>query len=162
MNDVPLIQNADVNSINTSIIAIKKQLNQISELLGLIDIPDAPDLSPFVRKDEVADVIEADNLNPVTSGAVYSALDGKTIKHKTVTGTTNGNGVLYKTIATGLTGEEKIVNAYVSNYSNYFCLIGWSNNIASDGKIVGQELMVINYDYTKIANTYVEIEIIYF
>ena len=70
MNDVPLIQNADVNSINTSIIAIKKQLNQISEMLGLIDIPDAPDLSPFVRKDEVADVIEADNMNPVTSNAV--------------------------------------------------------------------------------------------
>ena len=73
MNDVPLIQNADVNSINTSIIAIKKQLNQISELLGLIDIPDAPDLSPFVRKDEVADVIEADNMNPVTSNAIATS-----------------------------------------------------------------------------------------
>lgn len=73
MNDVPLIQNADVNSINTSIIAIKKQLNQISELLGLIDIPDAPDLSPYVKKADVADVIEADNMNPVTSNAVATS-----------------------------------------------------------------------------------------
>ena len=99
----------------------------------------------------------------VTSNAVANALDGKTIKHKTVKGTTNSNGVMYKSISGGtLTGEERIINAYVSNFSNYFCLTGWSNNIAGDGKIVGQELMVINYDNTKIANTYIEIEIIYF
>lgn len=107
--------------------------------------------------------VTADNMQSVTSNAVANALDGRTFKHKTVKGTTNSNGVMYKSISDGtLTGEERIVNAYVSNFSNYFCLTGWSNNIAGDGKIVGQELMVINYDYTKIANTYVEIEIIYF
>ena len=73
MNDVPLIQKADINSINTSIIAIKKQLKQINEALGLIDIPNAPDLTPYVRKDEVVDVIEADNMNPVTSNAVATS-----------------------------------------------------------------------------------------
>ena len=101
-------------------------------------------------------------MHSVTSNAVAQALDGKTIKHKTVKGTTNSNGVLYKSISDGtLTGEERIINAYVSNFSNYFCLTGWSNNIAGDGKVVGQELMVIDYDYTKVVNTYVEIEIIY-
>ena len=69
MNDVPLIQNADINSINTSIIAIKKQLKQINEALGLIDTPDV-DLSPFVKKEDVVDAVESGNLNPITSNAV--------------------------------------------------------------------------------------------
>ena len=70
MNDVPLIQTPDTNSINTSIIAIKKQLRTINEALGLIDIPDAPDLSPYVKKSDVVDTVESGNMNPVTSNAV--------------------------------------------------------------------------------------------
>ena len=70
MNDVPLIQSPDTNSINTSIIAIKKQLRTINEALGLIDIPDAPDLSPYVKKSDVVDTVESGNMNPVTSNAV--------------------------------------------------------------------------------------------
>lgn len=69
MNDVPLIQKADINSINTSIIAIKKQLKQLTEAVGLIDVPDV-DTSVFVKKTDVADIVEADNMNPVTSNAV--------------------------------------------------------------------------------------------
>ena len=70
MNDVPLVKDNNINSINTSIIAIKKQLRQIVEAVGLIDIPDMPDLSPFVRKDEVVDTVQSGNNNPVTSNAV--------------------------------------------------------------------------------------------
>ena len=73
MNDVPLIQTPDTNSINTSIIAIKKQLRTINEALGLIDIPDAPDLSPYVKKIDVVDVVESGNMNPVTSNAVANS-----------------------------------------------------------------------------------------
>ena len=73
MNDVPLIQSPDTNSINTSIIAIKKQLRTINEALGLIDIPDAPDLSPYVKKTDVVDVVESGNMNPVTSNAVANS-----------------------------------------------------------------------------------------
>ena len=69
MNDVPLVNKNDINSINTSLIAIKKQLTQLNEAVGLIDVPDV-DLTPFVRKDEVVDVIESGNMNPVTSNAV--------------------------------------------------------------------------------------------
>ena len=71
MNDVPLIRKTDVNDINTSLIAIKKQLKQLNEAVGLIDVPDV-DLTPFVRKDEVVNVIESGNMNPVTSNAVAS------------------------------------------------------------------------------------------
>ena len=69
MNDVPLIQKADINSINTSIIAIKKQLKQLNEALGLVDVPSI-DTSVFVKKSDVVDVVESGNMNPVTSNAV--------------------------------------------------------------------------------------------
>ena len=69
MNDVPLIRKTDVNDINTSLIAIKKQLKQLNEAVGLIDVPDV-DLTPFVRKDEVVNVVESGNMNPITSNAV--------------------------------------------------------------------------------------------
>ena len=71
MNDVPLVNKNDINSINTSIIAIKKQLMQLNEAVGLIDTPDVNiDLTPFVKKSDVVDVVQSDNMNPVTSNAV--------------------------------------------------------------------------------------------
>ena len=72
MNDIPLIQKVDINSINTSIIAIKKQLKQLNEALGLVDVPSI-DTSVFVKKSDVVDVVEADNMNPVTSNAVATS-----------------------------------------------------------------------------------------
>lgn len=68
MNDVPLIQKADINSINTSIIAIKKQLKQLNEAVGLIDIPDVP--SNVLTRNDLADSVTSGNMNPVTSNAV--------------------------------------------------------------------------------------------
>lgn len=70
MNDVPLVKDNKINDINTSIIAIKKQLKQINETVGLIDISDAPDLSPYVKKSDIVDVVASGNMNPVTSNAV--------------------------------------------------------------------------------------------
>lgn len=69
MNDVPLIKTNSINDINTSLIAIKKQLKQINEAVGLIDIPSV-DTSSFVKKSDVVDTVESGNLNPVTSNAV--------------------------------------------------------------------------------------------
>lgn len=107
MNDVPLIQKADINSINTSIIAIKKQLKQLTEAVGLIDIPDMPDLSPFVKKTDVADVVEADNMNPVTSNAVAEY---------TVDEVTSGNmhSVSSNAVAGALSQLTDIVNGKMS------------------------------------------------
>ena len=70
MNDVPLVKDNNINSINTSLIAVKKQLKQLTEAVGLIDVPDLPDLSPYVKKADVVDVVESGNMNPVTSNAV--------------------------------------------------------------------------------------------
>lgn len=69
MNSVPLIQNVDKDSINTTIIALKKAINEIESVLGL-DSGSEIDTSVFVKKSEVVDAVEADNLNPVTSNAV--------------------------------------------------------------------------------------------
>lgn len=69
MNDVPLVKANNIHDINTSIIAIKKQLKQLNEAVGLIDMPTI-DTSIFVKKSEVVDVVEAGNMNPVTSNAV--------------------------------------------------------------------------------------------
>lgn len=69
MNSVPLIQKVDKDSINTTIIALKKAINEIESVLGLDSGSDI-DTSVFVKKSEVVDAVEADNLNPVTSNAV--------------------------------------------------------------------------------------------
>ena len=76
MNDVPLVNKNDINSINTSIIAIKKQLMQLNKAVGLIDTPDVNiDLAPFVKKSDIVNTVQSGNLNPVTSNAVYQELN---------------------------------------------------------------------------------------
>ena len=85
MNEIPLVQNVQKNDINTSIIAIKKQLKELNAMLGLIDVPsnDSPDMSPYVRKDEVVDVVRRFDQSPVTSNAVSESLSYSTTEQKT-------------------------------------------------------------------------------
>lgn len=84
MDEVPLIDKVQKNDINTTIIAIKKQLKELNALLGLIDIQsDKQDLSPYVRKDEVIDEVKRFDLSPVTSNAVANSLSYSTEEKKT-------------------------------------------------------------------------------
>ena len=69
MNSIPLAKTNNINDINTSIIAIKKQLKELEEALGLID-GNIPDVSPFVKKSDIVDTVTSGNMNPVTSNAV--------------------------------------------------------------------------------------------
>lgn len=72
MNTIPLVQSNEKEAINTSIIAIRKNLEKINEVLGLIDTSDnSTDLSIYVKKADVANVVEENNLNPITSNAVF-------------------------------------------------------------------------------------------
>ena len=75
---IPLVQNNEKDSINTSIIAIKRNIERINMLLGLVD-NDSPDLSGFATKQELQDAVTelqpvdevtADNMQSVTSNAV--------------------------------------------------------------------------------------------
>lgn len=66
---IPLVQNNDKDAINTSIIAIKRNIERINMLLGLSNSEEI-DTSEFVKKSDIVDVVEAGNMNPVTSNAV--------------------------------------------------------------------------------------------
>ena len=94
MNDVPLVQNNEKDSINTSIIAIKKNLERINSLLGLVDSGE-PDLSGLATKQELenavteindtidevetslqpVNTVTSGNMHSVTSNAVYGKYD---------------------------------------------------------------------------------------
>ena len=83
---IPLVQENTKDAINTSIIAIKRNIERINTLLGLVD-NDSPDLSGFATKQELQDAVtqvETDlapvdevtlnNMHSVTSNAVANAL----------------------------------------------------------------------------------------
>lgn len=83
---IPLVQNNEKDSINTSIIAIKRNIERINMLLGLVD-SGSPDLSGLATKQELEDAItqvETDlapvdevtsgNMQSVTSNAVAEEL----------------------------------------------------------------------------------------
>jgi hypothetical protein len=89
---IPLVRNNTKDAINTSIIAIKKNLERINTLLGLVDSSE-PDLSGFATKQELedavteinntinevetslqpVDTVTSGNMHSVTSNAVYAS-----------------------------------------------------------------------------------------
>ena len=91
---IPLVQNNEKDSINTSIIAIKKNLERINSLLGLVD-SSGSDLSGLATKQELEDAVTEINntidevetslqpvdavasgdMHSVTSNAVASAIN---------------------------------------------------------------------------------------
>ena len=99
---IPLVQSNNVNDINTSLIAIRRELNNNSGSSSMSDVNVNVDVNY-----NVADVIESGNSLPVTSNAVADALsysttevntgkkwiDGKTIYRIVVSGTTSIDGV---------------------------------------------------------------------
>lgn len=81
---IPLVQNNEKDSINTSIIAIKRQIERINALLGLSNSEEI-DTSVFATKDELqqavtdlqpVDEVTADNMQSVTSNGVAKAIEG--------------------------------------------------------------------------------------
>ena len=81
---IPLVQDNNKDSINTSIIAIKRNIERINMLLGLVD-SGSPDLSGLATKQELQDAVTElqpvdevtlDNMQSVTSNAVAEAFNG--------------------------------------------------------------------------------------
>jgi hypothetical protein len=80
---IPLVRNNTKDAINTSIIAIKKNLERINTLLGLVDSSE-PDLSGLATKQELEDTVTEINntidevetslqpVDTVTSGDMHS------------------------------------------------------------------------------------------
>ena len=80
---IPLVQNNEKDSINTSIIAIKRNIERINMLLGLSNSEEI-DTSKFATKEELqqavtdlqpVDEVAVDNMHSVTSNAVARALE---------------------------------------------------------------------------------------
>ena len=81
---IPLVQNNEKDSINTSIIAIKRNIERINMLLGLSNSEEI-DTSKFATKEELqqavtdlapVDEVTVDNMHSVTSNAVATAFSG--------------------------------------------------------------------------------------
>ena len=81
---IPLVQKAEKDDINTSIIAIKRYIDRINQLLGLSDSGSSsdPDLSGLATKQELQDAVNSlqpvdevtlNNMQSVTSNAVAKA-----------------------------------------------------------------------------------------
>jgi hypothetical protein len=69
---IPLVQKAEKDDINTSIIAIKRNIERINMLLGLSNSEDI-DTSEFVKKSDIVDEVTLGNMQSVTSNAVFKA-----------------------------------------------------------------------------------------
>ena len=88
---IPLVQNNEKDSINTSIIAIKRNIERINMLLGLSNSEEI-DTSKFATKEELqqavtdlqpVDEVAVDNMHSVTSNAVAESLSYSTTEQKT-------------------------------------------------------------------------------
>ena len=69
---IPLVQNNNKDAINTSIIAIKRNIERINMLLGLSNSEEI-DTSEFVKKSDIVDEVTVGNMQSVTSNAVFKA-----------------------------------------------------------------------------------------
>jgi len=74
MNNIPLPKSNSKTDIDTTIIAIRKQLEQINSILGLSSSSEEELPEDLLRRSDVVNVVEEGNNNPVSSGAVYDAL----------------------------------------------------------------------------------------
>ena len=94
---IPLVQNNDKDSINTSIIAIKRNIERINMLLGLVD-NDSPDLSGFATKQELQDAVtDLQPVDEVTSGNMQSVTSNAVAEAFLRNVYNSGNGEINKT-----------------------------------------------------------------
>ena len=131
---IPLVQNNEKDSINTSLIVIKRQIERINMLLGLSNSEEI-DTSVFATKEELQDAITelspvdevtADNLQSVTSDAVAETLS-YAVTEQLTGGRWRSNQPIYKkTIDLGYlpNNTEKKVAHNINNLDQVISLKG--------------------------------------
>ena len=114
---IPLINEVNKNDINTSIIAIKKNIERINTLLGLNNTEEI-DTSIFATKEELeqaetdlapVDEVTSGNMHAATSNIVAKILSYSTTEHKTGKKSIDGKDVysksfVYSGATTAMTG----------------------------------------------------------
>ena len=134
---IPLIQKPEKDDINTSIIAIKRNIERINMLLGLVD-NDSPDLSGFATKQELQDAVtELQPVDEVTIGNMQSVTSNAVAERfgewVNVFGSGNIKGLETK--------NGKYLALHFQGYStSYGSTIGWVT-----GKWVPQNAMYISF-----------------
>jgi hypothetical protein len=140
---IPLVQEATKDAINTSIIAIKRNIERINMLLGLVD-SGSPDLSGLATKQELEDAItqvETDlapvdevtsgNMQSVTSNAVAVEFNKYLKQNGSNVGDRNTTSVRQSAILNILTNNPNIMSfsiCYNGGYVyGYFTNRGTSN-----------------------------------
>ena len=153
---IPLVQNNDKDAINTSIIAIKRNIERINMLLGLSNSEEI-DTSEFVKKSEIVDEVTVDNMHSVTSNAVAEMFFNSLSDDFTISmtnKTANVTGILYVAIfksdtSTTTLQEDNVFllgsDMYTGNsaVSSFTVLIrkGHSYRLAGNGSIYFQKFV---------------------
>ena len=117
---IPLVQNNDKDAINTSIIAIKRNIERINMLLGLSNSEEI-DTSKFATKDELQQAVtDLQPVNEVTLGNMQSVSSNAVAKCLNV-----------KTLWTGDCHTYNQQLTLNDNISNYKLLLVYGNVIPS-------------------------------
>ena len=113
---IPLIQETTKDAINTSIIAIKRNIERINMLLGLVD-SGSPDLSGLATKQELEDAVNSlqpvdevalNNMHSVSSNAVAKAGSFSYTKHFTGRYWVDGKPIYNKIISADFAFIHKV------------------------------------------------------
>ena len=131
---IPLVQNNEKDSINTSLIVIKRQIERINMLLGLSNSEEI-DTSVFATKEELQDAITelspvdevtVNNMHSVTSNAVAESLSYSTTEQKTGGYWIDGKPIYRKVIEQNFgTGQTVVThNLNISRYIDVKVFVG--------------------------------------
>ena len=126
MNDVPLVKTNGINDINTSVLALKRRLMQLER-----EIKNISSFDDVLLRSDLVDTVEEGVEEPVTSNAVYNALEqnsGDNTPLGTVTsyeGTTDPtDGQWFLTDGRDTTGSSIELSTY---YPGLYTFLGGSN-----------------------------------
>ena len=156
---IPLIQKPDKDDINTSIIAIKRNIERINMLLGLVD-SGSPDLSGLATKQELEDAVNSlqpvdevalNNMQSVTSNAV-GLYANKVIKYKDVT---------FTSLTMSANGYADIREYVPSGMNNFLFAVLWDFGSTSSADALGVNA-IGTYVFGTANSTISRLEIRYF
>ena len=139
---IPLVQNNEKDSINTSIIAIKRNIERINMLLGLSNSEEI-DTSEFVKKSDIVDEVTVGNMQSVTSNAVAESL----IPIESVLNDISpfikvgqGNSVTFKIPVTNYGNGLLMVTA--QGVGNAFYWVSWATGDPALSLLVGNQNVI--------------------
>jgi hypothetical protein len=130
---IPLVQEATKDAINTSIIAIKRNIERINMLLDLVD-NDSPDLSGFATKQELQDAVtELQPVDEVTVGNMHSVTSNAVAR------------VLSSDIKILESGVYAPVSISPSSWINYEVILSHTYDLTRGGNGLGFILSPVSY-----------------